>query len=469
MADRMVLALVLTLGAATFTQGVACAQTIDEALASTYENNKTLSAQRASLRATDEQVPQALSGWRPTVSATVEAGRTYQDANSDLYLRTQDGTTFNRAYVASITQPLFRGGQTLAATRAAENTVLAQRAQLHETEQTVLLDAATAYADVYRDQAVLDLTISNEQRLIRQLQATRDRFQVGEVTRTDVSQAEARVARATADRISAEGDLARSRATYRAVVGSSPNLLPRPPVPGGVPTALNEINDLAIDSNPVVVSAAYQERSALDNVDQVRGQLLPEVSLIGRVERDKNVSNDGERLDSASATVRLTMPLYQSGDVYSRLRESKQLVSQQRQRLYQSQLDSVRDATRAWNSLETARAAIGSYKKEVEANEIALEGVQREAEVGARTVLDVLDAQQELLQSQVSLVRSERDEVVAAYQVKSAIGQLTARQLGLKVDYYDPSDHYRDVRDLWFGGSSKGDSSSDFSSPTSQR
>ena len=209
----------------------AWSQTFDEALAAAYQNNPTLNAQRARLRATNEQVPQALSGYRPTLRAFSEVGRTYQNSKNQTSFANEDNALLARSYGATLEQPLFRGGQTAAATRGAENTVRAERSRLESIEQTVLLDATTAYSDVYRDQAVLELTIRNEQRLARQLEATRDRFQVGEVTRTDVSQAEARLARATSERIGAEGDLAASRAVFRNVIGIAPALLPRPPLP----------------------------------------------------------------------------------------------------------------------------------------------------------------------------------------------------------------------------------------------
>lgn len=447
----------------------AVAQTLQEALAEAYEGNPTLNAERARLRATHEQVPQALSGYRPTVTANVQAGRRWIDSNQESITGQENDSLFERRYGATIEQPLYRGGQTSAAIRGAENTVQSERARLESVEQSVLVDAVTAYADVYRDQAVLALTISNEQRLQRQMEATRDRFQVGEVTRTDVSQAEARLSRAVADRIRAEGDLARSRAVFRNIVGRMPGLLPRPPLPEVLPASLEVANKVALDWNPDVTAAAFQERSALDAVDQVKGELLPSVSLIGRVQRDMDVSRQDSRFDSAEALINLEVPLYQAGAVYSRLRERKQLVIEQRRRLDQSQNDAVEGATRAWNALETAIAEIRALQKQVQANELALEGVEKEAEVGARTVLDVLDAQQELLDSQVTLVRSERDEVVAAYQLKSSVGQMTARSLGLPVAYYQPIRHYREVRDAWFGGTSSGDSSADFESPPAGR
>jgi outer membrane protein len=462
---RSAMTLTMAMLVVSFEGGMAFGQTLQEALAAAYENNPTLNAQRARLRATDEQVPQALSGYRPTVRVFSEVGRGYFDSNSQSLVGKEDNALFSRTYGATIEQPLFRGGQTVAAVRGAENTVRAERARLDATEQTVLLNAATGYSDVYRDQAVLELNIRNEQRLARQLEATRDRFQVGEVTRTDVSQAEARLARATAERIAAEGALAASRATFRNVVGIVPGVLARPPLPQDLPASLGEANEIATDNNPNVTTAVFQGRSTLDSVDQVRGELWPTVSLVGRLQRQEDVSRRNSRFDSAEALVNLTAPLYEAGIVYSRLRQQKQVVAEQRRLLDQSQRDAVESATRAWNALETAGAEIGSFAKQVEANQIALDGVEKEAEVGARTVLDVLDAQQELLDSQVSLVRAQRDQVVAAFQLDAALGELTAQRLDLPVVYYDPNEHYREVRDEWVGGSSSGDVSSDFDNP----
>lgn len=448
---------------------LAPAQTLEEALVEAYEVNPTLNAERARQRATDEQVPQALSGYRPTVSTSVQAGGRWLDSNEAAVAGAQDDAVLTRSYGASIEQPLYRGGQTIAAVRGAENSVRSGRAQLDSVEQTVLLNAVTAYSDVYRDQAVVELNVRNEQRLARQLEATSDRFQVGEVTRTDVSQAEARLARAVAERIGAEGNLARSRAVFRNIVGRMPEKLPKPPLPEGLPPSLDDSNKTALDWNPDVTAAEFSERSALDGVDQVKGELLPTVSLVGRVQRDMDATRSDSRFDTAEALVSLQVPLYQAGAVYSRLRERKQQVVQQRRRLDQTQNDAVEGSTRAWNALETAMAAIGSLQKQVQANQLALEGVGKEAEVGARTVLDVLDAEQELLDSEVSLVSAQRDEVVASYQLKSAIGQLTARQLGLPVQAYQPEQHYREVRGAWFGGSSSGDSSGDFRQPAGGR
>ncbi len=448
--------------AATLWAPSVSAQTLEEALATAYVLNPRLAAERARLRSTDEQVPQALSNWRPTVEAFGTVGKRWLDGNNKTVFGAANQDLLPRNYGAQVTQPLFRGGQTIAQTRAAENAVRAGRAQLDSIEQQVLLNATTAYMDVYREQAVLELQIRNEQRLARQLEATRDRFQVGEVTRTDVFQAEARLAGATAARVGAEGSLERSRATYRNVVGQVPGLLAQPSMPRDLPSTLDQAVTMAKRQNPDIVSAEFVERSSLDTVDRVRGELLPSMNLQGTAQRDHEATFEGARTDELAALVNINVPLYQAGAVYSRLRQSKQNVVENRRLLDQTRQNAVEAATSAWNNLQTARAALTSFRKAVQANEVALEGVQREAEVGARTVIDVLDAEQELVDSQVNLVRAQRDEIVATFTLKTAIGELSAQALALPVEYYDPSVHYREVRDRWFGSDSIGGTNDSF-------
>jgi outer membrane protein len=441
----------------------AFAQTLNDALAAAYLGNPTLERDRANLRARDESVPQALSGWRPSVNTFGEIGKRSIDDNSRTAIRGNDDLTPESAGV-SITQPLFRGGRTVAQTRSAENTVRSTRAQLLSSEQRVLFDAAAAFLDVYRDQAVLELRIQNEQRLTRQLEAARDRFQVGEVTRTDVFQAEARLADATAERVAAEGDLDSSRARYRNVVGEMPGNLKRPEVTRDIPADLEETIAVALDRDPDLIAAEYAEKAALDNIDDTRGELLPQINLIGRAERQREAARQGARFNTYEALVRMDMPLYQSGAVYSRLRQDKQTAAAARRDIDRFRRTAIQRATQAWTDFETAQAQIRSFTKSVEANTVALEGVQNEALVGARTVLDVLDAENELLNSQVGLVRARRDEGVAVFELLLATGELTAQRLELPVDYYDPEKHYQEVRGKWFGGSSQGDINQDSAS-----
>jgi len=452
---HIALGLCLGLVAGTATVHETSAQTLEDALSATYSSNPTLNSQRADLRATDEGVPQALAGWRPSVEVSGTLSREYTYYTS----RTGKRNASRSPYGASLTisQNLYAGGQTEALTSQAENTVLAARAELVGIEQNVLLDAATAYLDVYRDQAVLELNINNEQVLQRQLEATRDRFEVGELTRTDVSQAEARLAGATADRIQAEGNLEASRASYKNIIGELPGKLAAPKMIGSIPGSLDEAVKIALDAHPNVVAAKFTEKAGLDNVDSNRADLLPSLDVSGTLSRNFESLATDSRADEASVQATLSVPIYQAGSVYSQLREAKQLAAQNRVDLEFAKRRAIELATRSWEALKTARARIRSYQSQIKAAEVALEGVQREAQVGSRTVLDVLDAEQELLDAKVSLVRAQRDELSAAFQVQEAVGRLTAAELGLAVKVYDMNDHYNEVRDSWFGGSSSGD------------
>lgn len=425
---------------------VVSAQSLEEALVSAYLTNPTLAAERAQLRQVDEGVPQALSGWRPSVNVFGDAGVQRRDIS-----RTPRRDSAPRQVGVQLDQPLFRGGRTMAATRSAENAVLAARARLTATEQDVLREAVSAYVNVLAQQAVLEFEIQNERRLEQFRQATQDRFDVGEVTRTDVVQSEARLARAQADRVRAEGDLEATRAVYRNVIGEMPGVLQLPPLPSDLPESLGAAIDQAEHMNPRVVAAEFDERSLLDRVDEVRGELLPELSLRGEASRGQDVLGTSDNVTDLRATVNLTVPLYQSGAEYSRLRQAKQSVQEQRRFLEQVRRNAAQDVTTAWNDYAAAQARVQAFRTEVSANEVAVEGVIQEQAVGTRTVLDVLDTQQDLLDSQRNLVFARRDEIRFAYEVLNAVGTLTVARLELPVEPYDPERHYRDVRGRWVG------------------
>lgn len=427
--------------------------TLEEAMAAAYLNNPQLQSQRATLRATDEQVPQALSGWRPNIFIDNSIGGTRERNRIDDAPNTFESRV-PRSSSLTISQPLFRGGRTVAATRQAENTVLAQRQVLLSVEQQVLLNAVTAYMDVVRDQAVLQLNISNEQVLRRQLEATRDRFQVGEVTQTDVAQAESRLSRAIAERVQAEGNLVASRARYREVMGDMPGSLETPQTPANLPSSEEE-TIIGAANNPEVRAAEYNELALRHAVDVAYGALLPEITLNGDLTTQTDVSSKGFGSDSATIRAQVTIPLYQAGLAESQVREARQQVIQAREEVEFQRRAAAQFATSAWRALQTARAQIASFEDEVRATQIALDGVQQEAQVGARTVLDILDAEQEALNAKVSLVTARRNAIVAAYQVLSATGRLTAQNLALAVPYYNPELHYDEVRDkLWGSGPS---------------
>jgi TolC family type I secretion outer membrane protein len=441
--------LLASLGICLALSAPAFGQSLDESLASAYTSNPTLRAARAQLRAVNEGVPQALSNWRPAVTVSGSVGRERVESKSSL---SESNDTLTPAEVtATVSQPLYRGGRTVAGTERAENEVLAQRATVDSIEQSVLLRAATAYMDVWRDQSVLDLNTNNERVLQRQLEASQDRFNVGELTRTDVAQSETRLATATAGRIAAEGALSTSRAVFEEVVGIAPGTLVQPAPLTDLPGGLEETVQAAIADNPNVLAASFTEKAAQMRVREVIGELYPVVSLNASLRHTEETSLRGSESDSAEILAEVTVPLYQQGAVSSRVREAKQISSQRRVQIEEARRRQEQEAVSGWRALETARAQTRSFESGVRSAEIALEGVRQENSVGARTVLDILDAEQELLDSKVNLVRAQRDSVVAGFQVLSATGRLLARSRSLGVDVYDPDVDYQKVRDSWFG------------------
>lgn len=430
------------------------AQSLIEALAQAYRTNPVLDGARAQLRATNEGVPQALSNWRPTVTLSGSAGQRWQEvepAGNDGSFDTQP-----RDVELSVNQPIYRGGRTTAQTNRAESEVRAERARLLAVEQDVLFSTATAYMDVWRDRSVLQLNINNEQVLARQLEASEDRFEVGEITRTDVAQSESRLDGATADRIQAEGNLTASAAVYEELVGSLPGELRPPPPLEGLPSSLEDTVAQSLEQNPAVIEADFLEEAASFQVRESFGELLPEASLTGRLRYNEEQGSPDSEREEAEILAQLVVPIYQAGFVSSQVRQAKQLASQRLLEIDEARRSSQQEAVSAWEALTTARAQIVSFQSQVEASSIALEGVRQENAVGTRTTLDVLDAEQELLDAQVNLVSAQRDEVVASFQLLTAVGRMNALELGLPVEIYDPTEDYREVRDSWFGLSAPG-------------
>jgi len=433
----------------------AAQKTISDSLSTTYTTSPVLQGARAALRAQDEDVARALSGFRPTVSVTGQAGKAY-DKNRATNTVTETTTTTDRYRTPllgtiSITQPVYRGGRTSADVARSENLIQRQRASLRLSEQTVLLDAATAYMNVIRDSATLDLRGNNVQVLNKQLESTRSRFEVGEVTRTDVAQAESRLAGAIADRSTAEGNLIASRELYQRIVGEMPpaKLVP-PRLPPGLPRNEAEAQNAALD-NPNVAVARFNERAARNDVDLIYGELLPTLSIVAEASKSQETQTRGLDRDNAQITLQYSMPLYQAGSVDARVRGAKQTVGQRRMEIDDAIRRAREDAVRTFNNLTSAEARVEALKLQIVAAEIALDGVEQEARVGSRTVLDVLNAEQELLNGRVSLVSAERDRIVAGYQALASVGRLNAENLRLKVDIYDPTVNYNFTRNRWNG------------------
>ncbi len=432
--------------AAIVSPAPASAESLEQAMIEAYSGNPTLLAQRAALRVLDESVSSAVAGWRPTVSLSASASQTRTNTHLT------PGTSFSpQSLSLSLSQKLYRGGRTVAGIREAEYNVLVGRDQLRTIEQQVLLGTVRAYLDVLRDQALVQLNQGNVQVLAHELEAARDRFEVGEVARTDVSQSEARLSRAISDLIQAEGNLESSRATYASLVGHPPGQLERVPPISGLPASQEEAIGIALQSNPTFNAATNTERSTAFDLRQKRGVLLPSLTLSGDLTHSLEASSRTAESDSASITATLSIPLYQSGSEYSDIRKALQTNNQRRIEVEKNRRSVVEDVTQAWERLNTASSRIRARADEVAASEIALEGVRQEAEAGTRTTLDVLNAEQELLDARTGLVTAERDEYVAAFDLRSAIGRLGATDLGLPVVVYNAEAYYLGARNRLFG------------------
>ena len=444
--------------ALSFVSAPAKAETLEQALADAYLVNPVLNAERARLRAIDEQVAFAKSGLRPNVTGSADTNYVNQNSDSRNALGlnsgglSTDGVTHPRGYSLQLSQPLFEGFQNLNAVRQAKSEVQAQREALRTTEQTVLLDAATAYVNVVRDQAVVRLRENDVKVLSEQLKATRDRFDVGEVTRTDVAQAEARRSEALATLSVAQANLKTSRAAYEQVIGHPPGNLQTPPsIRHLLPQTLDAAMTLGDGENPVILAAVYNEEASLYAVEQIMGELLPDVSLQAGYEKRFDQSQFTKDIETTTVTLQANVPLYQGGSVAARVRQAKETNNQLKREVEDARLRVHADVIANWGILQSSGPAISSAESAVSANKIALTGVREEEKVGQRTTLDVLDAQRELLNSQIGLVSALRDRVVAEYSLYAAIGRMDAQTLGLSVPYYDPLEHYEIVKNKWFG------------------
>jgi outer membrane protein len=444
-------ALTLAAAAAIVMPLRANAETMNSALVQAYRNNPQLNAQRANARSMDENVPRALSGYRPTVNATADVGYQHTDTTTTTTGRVI-GDIVPRGVGVTATQTLFNGLRTGNSVRQAEQNVFAGREGLRVIEQSVLLDAATFYMNVLRDTAILDLSRRNVEVLEEQLRQTRDRFNVGEVTRTDVAQAEARLAAARSQVLVAESNLITSRANYRRVIGVEPVALAAgTPVDRLSPSTLAGAVARGTAENPNVTAAMYGIDVQLLQVKINEGALYPTVTLQGNVTQRYGTSVVTSQAFSASVVGLVSIPIYQGGQEYALIRQSKETLAQQRL-IMEQQRDLVRQTVQAgWGDLLARKAQIQSSQAQVAAAEIALNGVREEARVGQRTTLDVLNAQQELVNARVALVTAQRDRVVASYALLAATGRLSPQTLGLGVETYDPRIHYHQIRDAWIG------------------
>jgi outer membrane protein len=436
----------------------ASAETLQSALIQAYQNNPQLNAQRASARATDEGVPQALSGYRPRLTVTATLGETYLlqtskggTATAPTYTSTS-GKFTPYTYGASMTQTLFNGFQTANRTRVAEGQVSSAREALRVLEQTIMLNAATVYMDLLRDSAIAEVQRSNVRVLNETLRQTRDRFGVREVTRTDVAQSEAQLAAGQFQLLNAESNLTTTRSNYRRVIGSEAgNLSPGTPVDRYAPPTLSSAVERGLMQNPNVTSAMYGIDVANLQVKINEGALYPTASVTASATQSTSSSLTTMSTTTYSAVGTLTIPIYQGGTEYALIRQSKETLSQQRLNLEQVRDQTRQSVVQAWGQVQATKAQIQSAQAQVNSTEIALNGVREEARVGQRTTLDVLNAQQALVNARVTLVTAQHDRVVASFNLLNATGLLSPQTLGLATPVYDPRVHYYQVRDSWAG------------------
>jgi outer membrane protein len=427
---------------------VASAETIAQALASAYVSNPEINSARAQTRADDEDIPIARSAMRPVISAfTTVTGRSTDTPGAG----GSDHTTGSGTVGVQITQNIFRGFRTRNAVLEAESNVLGSREVLRNTVQNVLFDAAQAYEDVIRDILILEIRRSNVLFLEEQVRAAEERFNVGENTRTDVSQARARLAQARSGVALAISNLETSRAIYRRIVGHDPvGLSDGFPYGRLIPAKVQQAIAVGQNGHPIILAAIHAADAQGFTVKQFEGQALPTLSIEGTVEHDESF-NQADDPNSATIAGRLTIPLYQGGLVAAQVRQAKEEYG-----LLKIEIDLARDQVRsavaiAWAQLDASRDAIAAAIEGVQAAELALSGVQEEQRVGQRTTLDVLDQQQELLNARQILIVARHDETVAAFSLLSAMGRLTAEQLALPAPIYDPTEHYQLVRGKWAG------------------
>ena len=447
-------------GAATLALATACAlagpgragaDTISRALARAYASNPDLNQQRAGTRAADENVPRAKAGLRPQASATGSVGYNRQDLVQ--YGARQLTYTTPVAGSLNLSQTLFDGNRTVNGVRQAESQIFQSREQTRIVEQTILLQGATSYMDVLRDAALVALDKDNVVVLEQQLRDTRSRFLVGEVTRTDVAQSESALAGARSTYFTARSSLKASMGTYRRVVGvDAVRLEAARPLSGLYPAGPADAVGTAEAESPAVAAALHARDAADDAVEVATAALLPNAALVGSVQNQTAYAGlPGGRQFSASAVVQLNVPIYDGGSTYASIRQAKELSAQAALAVDLQRTIVRENVVTAYGRLEGARAVVRSSRAAVKAAETALSGVRDEAKVGQRTTLDVLIAQQTLLQSRTSLVSSQRDEVVSSYEVVASVGRLDAAHLGLDVVEYDPTVHFGQVKDKWVG------------------
>lgn len=429
------------------------AESLFDALSAAYQYSPTLDSARAQQRARDEDIARANSGYRPNINASANVGRQKNTTRTSIPGQAGSNVGSPRGYALDLVQPIFTGFQVTNAVNAAEANDRAGRETLRGTEQQVLLDAVTAFGDVTRDQAIVKLNENNLKFLDAELKAQRDRFSVGEVTKTDVAQSEARRALGQSTLDQARANLKSSRAIFEQVIGHPPSgLIEANPNSKLIPRSLEDAVATGTKENPQVVQSLYLEQAARFSVDQIRGELLPQAQFEANYTDQFDPSAGVNEGASASIVGRVNVPIYANGgETFARIRQAKHNHIAALQQIEVARAASQSQVVQAWSQLVGFRAQSESDKASIVANTTALNGVREEERVGQRTVLDVLNAQQELLQSQVNLETTKRNILVAAYTLVSAIGRLSVSEVGAATEVYNPEVHYVEVRNKWWG------------------
>jgi outer membrane protein len=433
------------------------AETLADALSGAYHNNSTLEAERARQRATDELVPQALSGWRPTITANgiISHQLTETTTTPGAFGRPQDSTyaaTTPRSLSIQLTQPIFRGFKTVEGTAQAEATVKAGRQQLLSVEQTTLFNSVLAYMNVIQAREILSLRRKNVKVLQSQLNASDARFKAGELTRTDVAQSSATLNGAQGQVALAVANVQAAEANYKTVVGRAPGKLVMPRL-AKRPKSLESAYRIAQETNPSILAAAQVQDAAEHNVNVIGGDLLPTINLIASASTSATSSDvGGSDVGTNSALIEgtITVPIYEAGRVYSGVRQAKETANQNRIQVISATRSVRENVVNAWNSIISTGQNLAATRAQVSAANLALDGVRQEYQVGSRSTIDVLNTQQILVNAQISVVVAQHDQLVASYQLLAAMGHLTSQHLSIN-GRYDVKEHYNDVRNKWIG------------------
>lgn len=445
-------------------EGRVTVHSLEATLEAAYRNNTELKELQASVRSKDETVPQALAGWRPTVFANASINGekdilSGSQKNGEFGMAPESGKNVSSTEAdITLQQNLFNGGKTVASTCQAESAVQAERARLADKEREIFVNAVEAYFTVIARMAELEYRISNENSLKATLEATKAKFNVGEETRTAIAQAEASLAQGTAERQATEASLQAAKASFEQVTGAIPGNLKKPGEPTALPKTLKDALEIAKKSNPAILAAIHQEKADRSAIKANDADLLPRVDLTGKVARSNNNQNTNlnpgwlrtnDFTTAQSIGVNLKVPIYEGGQTRGKSRELREVAEQRRIQIETARRKVIQQLVEAWETYLSARANVVSYRTQVKSNEVSLEGTRQEMLVGSKILLDVLNAQRDLVNSQLRLVQAEQNYYQNAFKVLAIMGRLNAMDMKLKVKQYDPTVHYQDVRNSW--------------------